>query len=332
MKLESLDPRISIYLEKDDRDVFGIRKIYRDAISNKKWYSTKWSNGIDRILTFDKDPYDDWLEFRGTGTYHIDGNGYLKISGTYPRIYIYDPNLTQWHDVEITFYAMRISDSNNEHGGMMAYARTKHNPDTDLCDTRGYGGRLTYDGRIDFEKETRHGGNYDQKAGIQYWPNGLPYNMWLGYKFIIYDTSNGVKLELWEDFNNDNIWSKVIEFTDTGSNFGVNTPSCCSSNCKNIYGCTVPINSALKLTSSENRCGSETGKPNLVVYFRSDDVNNEGLIYQKAGVREITTTLSPILSSSTYEIIDNNKILTLEYIQNNPLDYIIELYRQGYSL
>lgn len=270
-------------------DKFGIKEIYNT--SGREWYST-WNDGHNRSWSdSSNDPYDpEFLtKYKGKGYWSADGLGILKISGDAPRMYVVDPNnIKGWHNVEVTVYGMRVSDSNITWGGIMAYARTNHLVDTDYCDTRGYGGRLKYDGIIDFEKEIEHNSEYVQTESNNYWPEGMPNNKWIGYKFIVYDTvSNNslssVKLELWID-NTDGLnggnWTKVYEFVDNGRNFGTLGDM-------GEVSCASGINSYLSLTASDNRPGSETGKPNLAVYFRSDGVNNGGLLYKKASIREI---------------------------------------------
>ena len=230
------------------------------------------------------DPDDsEFITKNGDGEYKTDGNGILKISGTVPRMYVMKSDLTgHWQNVEITIYGQRISDSGIDWGGINAIARTNHAIDTNYCDTRGYGGRFTYEGIIDFEKETKHDdtNGYYQVGGNTYWSEGMIKNKWIGYKFVIYDLNDGnVKLELWEDETdgiNGGSWKKVNEFVDNGNNFGVGYTACKSG-----------INPALRLTNSDIRPGSESGKPNLAVYFRSDGVGADGLWYKKASIREI---------------------------------------------
>jgi hypothetical protein len=271
------DTPISISLDK-----FGISQIYSTTSNGREWYST-WDNGRARTFGNAVDPYDPEFDTsNGDGTYNIDGSGILKISGSAPRLYIIDPNqIKMWHNVEITVYGMRVSDSNIAWAGIMAYARTKHDPDTDLCDTRGIGGRFLYPGQINFEKETSHPDSDCCQAEYTYWPNGMPKNVWIGYKYVVYDLSDGnVKVELYMDTTdglNGGTWIKVNEFTDTGSNFGVGSTAC-----------KPGIDPTLRLTNSDNRPGSESGKPNLAVYFRSDGVGTDGLWYKKASIREIT--------------------------------------------
>jgi hypothetical protein len=175
---------------------------------------------------------------------------------------------------------MRVGDLNGM-GGIVGVARTNHtSPDVNVCDSRGVGGRFHYTGKADFHKETAHhqGDSVKSLSTKTLFQSGLPYNRWIGYKFVVYDLPNGdVKLESWLDDGETGNWVKVNEFVDNGSNFGVGGTAC-----------KAGIDPALRLTNSDARPGSETGKPNLAVYFRSDGVNTDGLIYKKMSVRGIS--------------------------------------------
>jgi hypothetical protein len=257
-------------------DPFGIAMLNPTAPGGREWYS-KWGNGHSRTITFGQDPDDPEFHGRGDATYSINGQGVLTASGSTVRMYVYDPafldtstydpsRFRTWNNVEVTVYFMRVSDSNIAYGGIVAGAKIRHIPDSDLCGTRGYYGRLRDDGGVDVEKEIRHPDSVAIASPTSPW-SSLPYNVWIGYKYVIRDVDGGthVKQELWRDMTDGaggGTWEKLYEHVDTGG-WGVgHTP------------CAAGVDPAQILPG-----------PNLSVFLRDDSVTD--VRYKKWSIREI---------------------------------------------
>jgi len=214
-------------------DVFGVTKLYASAGSRIAWDSRHWQNGHPRDI-LDRDPDDPTQVSQQRGDsarVHVDGNGILQFLGTgpnlpQPRLYLNDPADYFFNNVEITLYYQRVADDNTPWGGAVLGARSGpdgHSVDNTLwCDAHTYYGRIRHDGTKDFDKELKHPGSLARGA-TNIWNGGsLPFNIWIGMKYIIYNIDNNshVKMELYRDLTegkDGGTWEKVGEIVDAGN-------------------------------------------------------------------------------------------------------------------
>lgn len=259
-------------------DEFGVSFVHPSRTGG-----TYWTASWDSERRFSGvDPQDLWFDAdHGSGRYRA-GGGLLRVTGANPRMYVHDPaQLRQWSDVEVTVYARRVDDDAIPYAGITMVARTNHlvteDGSSDLCDTRGYGARLRFDGHADLEKETAHPRN-EAIRNVEVFPGGMPRGRWIGVKFVVYDDADGVHLELWLDETegrDGGDWRLITQAVDDGRLFG-------------SVACAPGIDPLAPLTGEPTRWGSESGRPNLSVFFRSDGIATDGLIYRWASVREIS--------------------------------------------
>ncbi|MDP3968530.1 MAG: hypothetical protein Q8Q02_09620 [Nocardioides sp.] len=259
-----------------DHDRFGIRKLRPDRVGGMAW-AADW----EQARRFSgQDPADPWFDAdHGSGSFRV-ADGMLVVSGPHPRMHVRHPGLArQWRDVEVTMY-FRARRRGPAYAGMVAVARTNHgisgDPVVDQCDSRGLGARMRYDGVVDVEKETAHPANVVLGAR-RLWSGGLPLERWIGFKYLVRDQGPEVDVEVWQDLAegaDGGHWERVLSARDDGRSFG-------------SVRCARTVDPRAALTGHPERLGSESGLPNLSVYFRTDGVGAEGLVYRWGSVREI---------------------------------------------
>ena len=144
----------------ESRDVFGVEKLLPTRSGGQEWFA-HWTGKAGEFI--DRDPDDPWFDTNhGHGEYTVDGKGKLTATGPIVRIYVHNPNDTEWSEnLEITVYFTRRTETQLvSYSGPQIFARTNHGTIGDetknLCDDRGYGAKVTVDGRWEFEKETAH--------------------------------------------------------------------------------------------------------------------------------------------------------------------------------
>jgi len=267
-------------------DAHSIKRLFPSRPNGHEWTNT-WNNGHPRTFGGATDPDDPEFDTdHGDATYTIDGKGHLTATGDTVRMYVHDPaGEREWgENLEITAYVTRLSETKTlSWSGPQIFARTNHgtlgNEKTNLADDRGYGAKVTLDGRWAFEKETAHGKPKGNPGGASTSPwKELPKDQPIGIKYVLRNCDGGkhVKLELYRDLTagkDGGDWKKIVEMTDDGASYG-----------KGADACKQGVPPELPLIRDKVLPDSESGKPMLSVYFRHE---YGSMRYEKASIREI---------------------------------------------
>lgn len=253
-------------------DAFGVHKVYPSVRGGMSWESNWEAGGA----LFD----DPWLQQGSNDVRYEINEGVLGITGQTSRIYVREPlKERQWRDVEVTVYAKRVADDGIPYSGIVTGVRINHGVtgplDANPCDSRGLTARLRFDGSADFGKETAHPDTVATDS-VPVFPEGLPFDQWIGYKHVVYDIPGGTRQELWMDLTegkNGGDWKLVDAHQDLGGTIGEKA-------------CAPGIDPTIPYVNG-TRPGSESGLPSVAVLFRVDGLARDGMLYKWASVREI---------------------------------------------
>jgi len=213
-------------------DKFGVKEIHPTKAGGREWFS-RFDVGPTRTFgSGGSDPFDPEAHGTGVGSYTVGGEsgpleGILRMTGTFPRLYIMDPAEPKWQNVEITWYGSvnSIAGASSWHGMIAGTRSEHHNAGTSAtqCNARTYYARPLFNsGGVDFEKEMSHGATSinAQMSIVSLFPGGFPLNDWLGFKFIVRNSGSNVILELWYDDSaglNGGNWRLIREYNDNAN-------------------------------------------------------------------------------------------------------------------
>lgn len=249
----------------DTVDSLGITMLYPTAEGGNTWTSNWIGRSLTVIEPGDTDPLDSAFTVRGDSNMTIFTNGTVRFSGgDFQRAYVEIDH----QDVEITFYGKLVDflPTNQTFSGHDVEARTDDgHPGSDSCLGQAYALDVTYDNRVAFSKELNHP-VYTAKVQNSFIVDD---EEWLGVKFVIYDTPDGVQLKAYTDSTNGfngGTWVLRNTYQDIG---GWGVPS------QYTDPCNIPSDYIIK--------GSD--KP--IVIFRDDGVEKD---LKLASIREIDSS------------------------------------------
>ena len=198
-------------------DKFGIRELYPTVSGGNEWFSD-FAVGSKRTLTHGHDQYDSRFVV-SSGTLTINGDGTAQLTGRIARLNLLMPH----ENVEVTMYGQLVTklSSVQSYSGHDIQARTADGHHSGAsssvtCLGKDYTENLMYRQAIKFEKELNHPYYTRNNPEIKYsWDP----SQWVGVKYLVRNTNDGVKLEVYIDKTNGlngGTWVKTYEYTDRG--------------------------------------------------------------------------------------------------------------------
>lgn len=330
----AVDFVISTPSPQSDIDQFGLKMINQTSPNGREWFS-KWHMGSERsYLPGSTDVLDPEFHMtNGEGQYVIYGengerSGQFQVMGKAPRVYVrstgsnaippsgpYTPaDQPLWNNVEITFYVNSSSSSPLSYAGVEAVAKTNHMPDDWAETTQGYGGRMLFDGRVDFEKEVDCVLNQNvRSSSVNPWPSQgkMPLNTWIGYKLVarnVMDNSSSdwklskkVKLELYREMSAGSSINPTSP--SNGGNWELLTTKIDDGSWSTGLGSYPPPTPSIVPQYNPDKAAPLTW-PNWSIYLRTDELQGPQY-YKWMSVREVApiggseppTPTTPVVSS-----------------------------------
>ncbi|HYX49766.1 MAG TPA: hypothetical protein VE843_08485, partial [Ktedonobacteraceae bacterium] len=222
-------------------DKFGVNEIYPTKPGGEEWFMNMQDpNNDPRVFkgsqtpTFTKNPDGSWkVPFGGVHSILCCPNevryNALTSSGFDPskiivdekqlvqRGYMQSPN--DWKNVEITGY-VKFNAGDASRGWTWEARGGRHTGSGAPagCEDTMYNAHILWgNGNVRWEKEQWH----VHIVSTPYRPSpAIGAHKWIGFKAVMYNIQqNGktvVKLEMWEDPNNDNHWVRAYDLTDAG--------------------------------------------------------------------------------------------------------------------
>ncbi len=211
-------------------DPFGVKEIYCTTTGGDEWFFDMANPTVNTLrfnpqTTLTKNPDGSWKVTNTQVRMRVIRSGGYKPSliTTYDQDELakkgYMQQAGDWRNVEMTGY-VKVNNAGEGDDNFGWFARgglhgSSAGDGGTGCEGTAYKANVHFSGATQLAKKQWHSGGYafGTKKPAQ---EGSLVGKWVGLKAIIYDTPQGVKVELYADWAANNTWTKVDELHDTG--------------------------------------------------------------------------------------------------------------------